>query len=63
VPTTDHSQRILRKSAETRTKQEVDYLQAFLLQFRPFQELSPAGLAECLSSISFEKFKPNSGSA
>jgi hypothetical protein len=61
VPTTDHSQRILRKAADARTKQEVDYLQAFLLQFRAFQELSPAGLADCLASVTFEKLKPNTG--
>lgn len=60
VPTTDHSQRILKRPLHTRTKQETDYLKSFLLQFKPFQELSEAGLALAVETMAFERLKPGS---
>ncbi len=58
VPTTDHSQRILRKPVASRTQQDTEYLKSFLLQFKPFQELSAAGLEQAVFRMTFERPKP-----
>jgi hypothetical protein len=63
VPTTDHSQRILKKPVDSRTKQEVEYLRSFLLGFKPFQSLSKAGLDAAVATVAFATLKPNTQGA
>ena len=60
MPTTDHSQRILKKPLDARSKQETEYIRTFLLQFKPFQELSPAGLDAAVKSVTFHSLKAHS---
>jgi hypothetical protein len=58
VPTTEHSQHILRKPLSERTHQDTEYLKSFLQQFRPFVELSPEGLEQAVLRMTFERPKP-----
>jgi hypothetical protein len=57
VPTTEHCERILRKSRDSRSKQEHEYLVKFLQQFLPFQTLSNAGLDALVRSMAYERCK------
>ena len=57
VPPTEHCERILRKGRDSRTKQEVEYLKAFLLQFLPFQSLSDEGIENAVKDMKYERYR------